>query len=163
MKLTFDYFSRSQSVELIPAGKLFHARADAQSAEVEIENAEPGRLALLIDGERVVAFVSTDGPQHWVSIGGQTVVLTSSSGKARTTAGSDQMSSLAAPMPGQVRVVNVRVGETVSKGQTLMVLEAMKMEIRIQAPRSGRIKALHVKPGQTVDREQILIELEEVQ
>jgi acetyl-CoA/propionyl-CoA carboxylase biotin carboxyl carrier protein len=163
MKLTFDYFSRSQSVELIPAGKLFHARADAQSAEVEIENAEPGRLDLLIDGQHIVAFVSTEGPQHWVSIGGQTVLLTTSAGAARTTAGSDQMSSLAAPMPGQVRVVNVRVGETVSRGQTLMVLEAMKMEIRIQAPHSGRVKAVYIKQGQTVDREHILIELEEAQ
>jgi biotin carboxyl carrier protein len=64
-------------------------------------------------------------------------------------------------MPGQVRIVNVNAGDLVTKGQTLLVLEAMKMEIRIQAPQTGKIKAVLVKPGQTVEREQILIEMAE--
>ena len=46
------------------------------------------------------------------------------------------------------------------RGDRLLVLEAMKMEFRIQAPRDGKVKALHVKQGQTVEREQVLIELE---
>jgi biotin carboxyl carrier protein len=161
MRLTFDYFSRPLSIELIPSGRLYRASTEAQTAQVEIVRAAGGRLDLLIDGQHIVAFVSTNGPKYWVSINGQTVLLTRSSGMTRAATGHDPTSSLAAPMPGQVRAVNVSVGETISKGQTLMVLEAMKMEIRIQAPRSGRVKALHIKPGQTVDREQILIELEE--
>ena len=48
-----------------------------------------------------------------------------------------------------------------TKGQTLLVLEAMKMEIRIQAPQDGKVKKLLVKQTQTVERDQILIELEE--
>jgi biotin carboxyl carrier protein len=63
-------------------------------------------------------------------------------------------------MPGQVRAVNVSEGDAVTKGQTLLVLEAMKMEIRIQAPRDGKIMKLFVKQGQTVEREQLLIEIE---
>jgi biotin carboxyl carrier protein len=63
-------------------------------------------------------------------------------------------------MPGQVRAVNVREGEAVTKGQTLLVLEAMKMEIRIQSPRNGTVKAVFATQGQTVEREQILIEIE---
>jgi pyruvate carboxylase subunit B len=49
----------------------------------------------------------------------------------------------------------------VTKGQTLLVLEAMKMEIRIQAPRDGKVAKLFVQQGQTVEREQMLIEIEE--
>jgi len=56
--------------------------------------------------------------------------------------------------------VNVSVGEAVAKGQTLMVLEAMKMEIRIQALVDGTVRKLLVSQGQTVEREQILIEIE---
>ena len=63
-------------------------------------------------------------------------------------------------MPGQVRAVNVGEGEMVTKGQTLMVLEAMKMEIRIQATMDGKVAKLLVKQGQTVEREQVLIEIE---
>jgi biotin carboxyl carrier protein len=63
-------------------------------------------------------------------------------------------------MPGLVRSVNIENGEAVSKGQTLLVLEAMKMEIRIQAPKDGTVQKLFVKQGQTVEREQILVEVD---
>jgi biotin carboxyl carrier protein len=64
-------------------------------------------------------------------------------------------------MPGQVRSVSVSAGDAVKKGQTLLTIEAMKMEIRIQALKDGKIKTVHVSQGQTVEREQILIEVEE--
>jgi pyruvate carboxylase len=64
-------------------------------------------------------------------------------------------------MPGQVRSVAVGVGDAVKKGQTLLTMEAMKMEIRIQALKDGLVKAVHVTQGQTVEREQILIEMED--
>ena len=63
-------------------------------------------------------------------------------------------------MPGQVRAVNVSEGDAVTKGQTLLLLEAMKMEIRVQAPRDGMVVSVKVKQGQTVEREQLLITLE---
>jgi biotin carboxyl carrier protein len=50
-------------------------------------------------------------------------------------------------------------GDTVERGQTLIVLEAMKMEIKIAAPHSGRVAKALVKSGQVVDRGQGLIEL----
>jgi biotin carboxyl carrier protein len=87
-------------------------------------------------------------------------MLTKASGAKRRGAGHDHGSGLVAPMPGLVRSVNIEEGEAVMKGHTLLVLEAMKMEIRIQAPRDGLVKKLLVKQGQTVEREQILIEIE---
>ena len=159
MKITFD----TLTLELTPAGsgKQFRATIGDKTVDVEIVYADTARLDLLIDSERVTAYVSSDGGKRWVTINGQTVVVTKSSGAKRKSAGHDHASELAAPMPGQVRGVNVSEGETVTKGQTLLVLEAMKMEIRIQAPRDGVVKKLVVKQGQTVEREQILIEVEE--
>jgi pyruvate carboxylase len=49
----------------------------------------------------------------------------------------------------------------VKKGQTLLVLEAMKMETRVQAPQDGLVKAVHVQAGQTVERDSVLIEIVE--
>lgn len=63
-------------------------------------------------------------------------------------------------MPGQVRAVNVQPGDSVTKGQVLVVLEAMKMEIRLQAPFEGQVLAVDVTLGQTVEREQILVKLQ---
>jgi 3-methylcrotonyl-CoA carboxylase alpha subunit len=67
---------------------------------------------------------------------------------------------LEAPMPGLVRLVPVREGESVERGQTLVVLEAMKMEIRIAAPQPGRVKRLCCEAGEQVDRGQVLVELD---
>jgi biotin carboxyl carrier protein len=62
-------------------------------------------------------------------------------------------------MPGQIRAVSVNEGDTVTKGQTLLLLEAMKMEIRIQSPQDGVVRKLFVEQGQTVEREQLLVEI----
>lgn len=148
------------TVELAPNGKGYTATIENKTFSVEVLGVVNGRLELLMDGERVTAYVSSDDGKRWVTINGQTVVVTKSSGAKRRSAGHDHASELAAPMPGQVRGVNVSEGETVTKGQTLLVLEAMKMEIRIQAPFDGVVSSISVKAGQTVEREQILVKMD---
>lgn len=160
MKTNFEYLSANYVINLIPTGKSHRAAMGDKTVNVEILRAENGELDLLIDGERVTAYVSSDNAKRWVTVDGRTFVLIKSSGAKRRGAGGDQASGLAAPMPGLVRSVNVVEGESVTKGQTLMTLEAMKMEIRIHAPRDGVVKKLLVKQGQTVEREQTLITVE---
>src|SRR6266508_2149946 len=162
MKFTFEYYSQSCPFDLTLSGKSYRATIGEKTVDVEILRAKDGKLELLIGGKRVTAYVSSDSAKRWVTVNGQTFVLTKpAAGAQRRGAGHDHASELAAPMPGQVRAVNVAEGESVTKGQTLLVLEAMKMEIRIQAPRAGKVMKLLVKQGQTVEREQILIEIEE--
>jgi len=160
VKFAFDHSSETIPIDLVPSGKSYRATIGDKTVDVEILQAKDGKLDLLVDGKRVTGYVSSDNVKRWVTINGQTFVLTKSMGARRRGAGHDHASELAAPMPGQVRAVNVVEGETVTKGQTLLVLEAMKMEIRIQAPREGKVMKLLVKQGQTVEREQILIEIE---
>lgn len=163
MKLSLDFNSQSFHIDLTPSGKSYQATLGDQTVEVDIlhVHAERGQLELLIDGQRVTAYVSSDGAKRWVTVNGQTFMLTkSATGAKRGSTGHDHASELAAPMPGLVRSVNVEQGDSVNKGQTLLVLEAMKMEIRIHAPREGVIQKLWVKQGQTVEREQVLIEIE---
>jgi acetyl-CoA/propionyl-CoA carboxylase biotin carboxyl carrier protein len=64
--------------------------------------------------------------------------------------------SLTAPMPGTVTVVKVAVGDEVSAGQSLLVVEAMKMEHVISAPHAGKVAELDVAPGSTVAMDQVL-------
>lgn len=87
-------------------------------------------------------------------------MLTKTSG-AKQGVRHDHAGGLIAPMPGQVRSVNVSVGDVVKKGQTLLTMEAMKMEIKIQALMDGKVKSVFVSQSQTVEREQILIEMED--
>ncbi|MFJ5529181.1 acetyl-CoA carboxylase biotin carboxylase subunit [Streptomyces sp. NPDC093261] len=64
--------------------------------------------------------------------------------------------SLTAPMPGTVTVVKVAVGDEVAAGQSLLVVEAMKMEHVISAPHAGTVAELDVSPGTTVAMDQVL-------
>ncbi|MFF9769865.1 acetyl/propionyl/methylcrotonyl-CoA carboxylase subunit alpha [Streptomyces sp. NPDC053086] len=64
--------------------------------------------------------------------------------------------SLTAPMPGTVTVVKVAVGDEVAAGQSLLVVEAMKMEHVISAPHAGTVAELDVAPGTTVAMDQVL-------
>ena len=156
MKTTFD----TQSIELNPSGENFTAHVDGKTVNVQIIRAANGRIDLLVDGQRVTAHVSSDMAKRWVTINGQTLMLTKTSG-AKQGVRHDHAGGLIAPMPGQIRSVAVSVGDVVKKGQTLLTMEAMKMEIRIQALKDGRVTALHAAQGQTVEGEQILIEVEE--
>ncbi|HEY2981092.1 MAG TPA: biotin/lipoyl-containing protein [Anaerolineales bacterium] len=163
MKLVFNDNTSAHSVDLSASasGKSYRVRIADRTTELSLLNAENGRLEMLVDGRHVSAYVTVDGEKRWVTVNGRTAVLTKASGVTHKTAASDHPGQLTAPMPGQVRAVNVSVGDMVTKGQTLLVVEAMKMEIRVQAPRDGVVKRLFVKEGQPVEREQVLIEIVE--
>ncbi|GHO54120.1 biotin/lipoyl-containing protein [Ktedonobacter robiniae] len=67
------------------------------------------------------------------------------------------MASVAAPMPGLVVGVPIEPGATVQEGETVVILEAMKMENDLNAPISGTIQEVRVKKGQAVDQGEVLI------
>jgi biotin carboxyl carrier protein len=65
--------------------------------------------------------------------------------------------AIAAPMPGLVVSVPVRVGQTVAAGEVLVVLESMKMENEVRAPQGAVIQAVHVAAGDFVTAHQVLL------
>jgi biotin carboxyl carrier protein len=70
---------------------------------------------------------------------------------------------VASPMPGKIVKVPVSVGETVTSGQTLVVVEAMKMQSEFKATGEKRITEILVKEGDTVNAHQVMIKLEPIQ
>lgn len=65
--------------------------------------------------------------------------------------------TLKAPMPGVIVRVMVQIGETVQKGQTLVILESMKMENELKSPRTGVVETVFVAAGTAVEKEQKLL------
>ena len=65
-----------------------------------------------------------------------------------------------APLPGVVTKILVKEGQSVKKGETVLVLEAMKMENNIMANKDGQVKAIHVTVGQTVVQDDKLVDLQ---
>jgi biotin carboxyl carrier protein len=70
-----------------------------------------------------------------------------------------KVGDLKAPMPGLVVEIPVEEGQKISKGDTLLILEAMKMENSLKAIADGVVKKVMVKKGQAVDKNQVLIQL----
>jgi pyruvate carboxylase subunit B len=64
-----------------------------------------------------------------------------------------------APMPGLIVRVHVKAGETVTQGQGVISMEAMKMENELRTTTSGTVKAVLVQPGQAVEKGAVLVEL----
>ncbi|MGW1063432.1 acetyl/propionyl/methylcrotonyl-CoA carboxylase subunit alpha [Streptomyces aureus] len=112
------------------------------------------RVAVTLDGvrhtfHRAADWIGRDGDAWHVR--DHDPVAAALTGSAH--AGAD---SLTAPMPGTVTVVKVAVGDEVAAGQSLLVVEAMKMEHVISAPHAGTVSELDVTPGTTVAMDQVL-------
>jgi biotin carboxyl carrier protein len=73
------------------------------------------------------------------------------------TAMGKKINEIKAPMPGLVLRIPIKEGDSVSKGEGLLVLEAMKMENSIKALGDVVISKIHVKPGQAVEKNQLLV------
>ena len=79
----------------------------------------------------------------------------------RGSTGDGGESYITAPMPGTVQKILVTVGDSIERGQTVIILESMKMELEINAHRSGVVKRIPVEQGSQVDKGMRLLELEE--
>ena len=81
--------------------------------------------------------------------------------RRRDAANNDASGEIVAPMPGAVLEVLVGEGDRVENGQTLLLLESMKMELAITAPHAGVVRRVTVQPGHQVERGMRLVELGE--
>ena len=70
---------------------------------------------------------------------------------------------LRAPFNGKVIAIKAQAGATVARGDTLLVLESMKLEHALGAARDGTVRSLHVAPGQQVATAQVLVTFEALQ
>ncbi len=119
-----------------------------------------GTLGLAVDG--MYRQLMCDSPQRdewWVQDGADTFVFRRLT-RFEADGGESRGGSVRAPMSGRVIAVMVGEGDAVEHGQTLAVLESMKMEMPLTAPRAGRVARLLVQEGMQLNAGQVLIEVE---
>ena len=108
-------------------------------------------------GRMAYAVAAPDG--QWVFLDGR-VYLVERGARGGVKKRRHEDAGLSAPMPATVVKVNVEPGQPVAKGDVLIMLEAMKMELPIIAPRDGRIRSIGCKPGELVQPGIPLVDLE---
>jgi acetyl/propionyl-CoA carboxylase alpha subunit len=121
----------------------------------------PGLFYITDDDRAIVVHAVSDGETSWVFVEGHVFeVAIESSGRTRVRRqAASGHESLSAPMPATVVSIPVHVGQTVTRGVTLIVLEAMKMELALRAPHDAVVETLRCREGDLVQPGVPLVDL----
>ena len=118
-------------------------------------------LSLEKNGKIYHLWIQKDKARLWIHYQGSTWVWDSQKiPKNFNTEKQELKTAFFAPMAGQVLKVSVKKNDKVKKGQTLLVLSAMKMEYVFRAEATGKIKAVNCKEGDSVESNKLLMEID---
>jgi 3-methylcrotonyl-CoA carboxylase alpha subunit len=157
----FTAGTTTYTVNLTPTGhNSYRVQVGEVSHEAQIELLGEAAYAVTLDGHRQrVTALPDEADNWWVHTPAGTFSLAWVSPLPAGARAAEAEGSLRAPMPGSVIAIHVTDGQSVTKGDILLVIEAMKMEHRIKAPYNGRIASIYYRVGQSVEAGAALLEL----
>jgi acetyl/propionyl-CoA carboxylase alpha subunit len=119
------------------------------------------RLKLEIDGVTHEAWTQKLGSVLWIHLEGETFTYEPEKKIRRkgAAAATSDSGSVVAPMPGKITKISVGLNQSVEPGQTLLVLEAMKMEYTLKAPAAGLVTVINGQVGDQVKLGQVLVQV----
>lgn len=123
---------------------LYHVIKDHRSYSVEFLGKEDGRQRIMVNGNLYEAETIDKFDELLKSLGME-------------KGGTGKVNELKAPMPGLVLQIDVKPGDSLKKGDRVLVLEAMKMENVIKAPADVTVASVEVEKGKTVDKNQVMV------
>lgn len=165
MEFEFLVDGTTRAIGLEIRGRTFVFREGETVFEAEIRRVSANELLFRFGGRTARIFLAVDGGRTFVSVAGSEFIVVEAAPGRTTAPGGCEKSpegrlKITAPMPGKVINVSVREGDEVRKNQTLLIVEAMKMENEIPSPVDGLITKIHAAVGDRVDAEEPLIEIE---
>lgn len=150
-------------LEVRPHDELFEVEVDGEKKVISISWISPAHLSILIDGKSYNVEVEHFDREYQVSVKGEVYSFRVVDEREVEVTIADQPGGrqvIPAPMPGLVVDIMVSPGEEVSAGQTLLVLEAMKMQNEITAPASGTVAEIPVEQDASVNSGDTLLVLD---
>lgn len=152
-------------VEIKHVHNRYFAEIDNKEIEIVPEFDKLNQLrAINIDGKRYELRITKTEDNYTVSFLSKTLSVTHQDQNIETiTKSSAQEVIINSPMSGLVIFINVNPNQIVNVGQSLVVLEAMKMQNDIQSPIKAKVLDVYVKVGQTVEKDDKLIKLAAVE
>ncbi|HET9492124.1 MAG TPA: biotin/lipoyl-containing protein [Methylomirabilota bacterium] len=163
MKFVATTGDRAEPVDITGADGAYRVTIGDQVWEVDARRTAPGMYSLLIGGVSYVAdvderegvsLVHVGGETHTVQVEEHTRYMIRTRGGASAPRGAR---TITAPLPGRITQVAVQAGDAVAPGDTLVVIEAMKMENEFKASAAGRVVEVRVAPGQAVNAGDVLL------
>jgi biotin carboxyl carrier protein len=156
---------KTYRVELTRAGEQWKCRLDGRELPVDIVLGQNGVLSFLLGGKSYEVKQEIVGAETNIVVGHERFsasVRDPRSFRSRSRAGIAEQGviKIKAPMPGKVVRVLAGVGTQVELGQSVIVIEAMKMQNELKAPKNGVVKKINVAEGAAVDAGQALAEVE---
>lgn len=136
-----------------------HLHTNGTSVPVALEGRSDGTQMLVVAGKPVDALILVHGETVHVHLDGQThtLRLRDPIDLYASHSGASEEDVASAPMPGTVISVHVSEGAQVKSGDTLVIIESMKLETSVKATRDGIVATVHVAPGQAFDRSAALV------
>ncbi|TCZ88091.1 acetyl/propionyl/methylcrotonyl-CoA carboxylase subunit alpha [Lysobacter sp. N42] len=157
----YDVAGERVEADVVGAAGTYAIEIAARRFAVDGARLEGDALSLRVDGAARRVRVLGDARTTTVHDGRQRLAVTRLPLHALEGSGAEGGADrVAAPMPGRVVVTRVQVGESVSAGQEVMVIEAMKMELSLKAPRDGVVGEVRAAAGDFVDADAVLLTLE---
>jgi len=135
---------------------------DGRACSVAVKSVSPHHLHLLIQGKAVNLFVAPGSEGFWTWYEGRARLVEDATKTRRRTSNGSGVAAreVTPPTPGSVVRLLVEEGQTVKKGQALVVVSAMKMEMTLSAPYDGTVRAVNTEVGAQVSPGQILVEID---
>ncbi|WP_107811748.1 biotin/lipoyl-containing protein [Campylobacter concisus] len=130
-------------------------KIDPNAKANECRQTQSGRYSVVVNGSRYNVEVS-EGFNDSIQVKSITEVEGKSVKNAKSAAAGATANDIVASLPGAVHKILVSAGDHVKKGQAVVVLEAMKMEIEVKAPKDGVIGSIEVSKGQSVANNQVV-------
>ncbi len=161
MKYITTINNRTYEIDILPDGSVL---LNGQARNVDLLALDASLYSIITDSRSLEALIDEQGGQYQVLIGGrryegQVLDERDQLLRSRSGGGVDQSGevSVKAPMPGLIVAVPVDEGQAVKAGQTVVILESMKMQNELKAPRDGTVQRISVAPGQSVEQKKVLI------
>jgi biotin carboxyl carrier protein len=152
-------------VELVRMEQEWKCKLDGREMPLDVVSAQDGMLSLLLQGKSYEVKQETVGAESNVVVGQERFsasVRDPRSFRSRRRSGASEQGviKIKAPMPGKVVRILAPVGAQVEIGQSVVVIEAMKMQNELKAPKTGVVKKINVEEGAAVEAGQALAEVE---
>jgi biotin carboxyl carrier protein len=132
----------------------------ASMSRPQVERIGPGVYRVEQEERAEIVYVAGTADDRWAFWNGRVFRGRRAAPRRHERSGQpDIAQALTAPMPATVIAVRVQPGMTVKKGDTVVILEAMKMELPIRSPADATVTAVHCRPGELVQPDAVLVEL----